>query len=196
MSISQYSPRISSTPRRRQLSHNELRQILSVAEEDPRLRDLHDIASIILCTGIRMHELAELRWADVDFSNCHALVFCSKTMRERFVPLGPKTLRILEARRSSHPASEYVLGDTPRALLNRVVRQLRNVGNKIGISPVSIRVLRHTFFLRLMNTGADSTTLLSIGGYRPSSTSMKSFLSPVQQCKVAARFQMLVEEQL
>jgi integrase len=192
----QCSHRISSTPERRQLSINELRQILSIAKEDSHLRDLYDIASVISFTGIRFRELSNLRWADVDFPNRRAVVFCPKSMREHLVPFGPKTLQILKTRRSWVPASEFVFGDTPSALLNRVAHQLRSVGRKVGAGSVSVSVLRHTFFSRLMETGADTTALISIGGFRPSYLSVRSLLSSVQQCTWAARFQAQVEEQL
>jgi integrase len=117
-------------------------------------------------------------------------------MRERFVPITQEAIQVLEARRSRTPESEFVFGDRPTIVLNRVTRQLREVGSKTGTGLVSIQVLRHTFFELLMGAGAPPAVLIAIGGWRSPYQFMKSFISPADLYKCAAHYQMLVEEQL
>ena len=48
------------------ISDDELNQVLSLSEEDPLLRDVHDLIVIIMGTGLRAGELRDLRWADFE----------------------------------------------------------------------------------------------------------------------------------
>ena len=141
-----------------------------------------------------LRELANLRWVDIDFPNSRLVIASPKNSNVRYVPFESTTSEILEARRSRNPASQFVFGDKPVALLNRVVHQLRNVGGRIGAGPVSMHILRRTFFMRLMAAGADSLMLMSIGGYRP--LSLKCFLNHTQMHESAVRYPKQVEEQL
>ena len=197
MFIQQHPPHVSML-KRRKLSVNELQKILSIAKRNPRLQDLYDVVSLISNTGIRLNELKSLSWADVDFGNSRFVIVSPMSTCARYVPFESKTFQILEARRFRNPASEFVFGDTATTLLNRVVRQLRDVGNKIGVSPVSMHILRHTFFSRLMGAGADPLTLMFIGGWRNPSFPFKMsfFPTPEQKCDMAVRYLKQVEEEL
>jgi integrase len=134
------------------LSIEQVRHLLALTAEDPKLRDLHDAVSIISWTGIRMIELIKLRWSDLSFRDGWASITQSKTW-DRRIPLGPKTLHILEALRSRKRASEFVFGKSPSARLQGIARQLRVVAGKVGAPTASFSVLRHTFFLHLVLLG-------------------------------------------
>ena len=73
--------RTSSTPDRRRLSEDEVRRILTLAKEDPRLQDLYDVANIVLHTGIRLNELSNLRRDDLDLPNRRVAVFSQDNAR-------------------------------------------------------------------------------------------------------------------
>jgi integrase len=197
MSTQQHPRRTVSMPKRPTLSRNKLRRILILAKADPRLRNLHDVVSVISFTGLRLRELSDLRWTDVDFSKKRAAV-SSKTACKRYVPLGRKTIQILEARRFLNPTSEFVLGGSPAPLLMSVTRKFREVSVKAGAGPLSPNVLRHAFFGELMRAGANVTTLMFIAGWRSSSSSpvMERRLDAERQFKLAGQFIAQVEETL
>jgi integrase len=127
------------------LSHDQLSRILDLSEVDQSMRDLHEVVTILSNTGIRAGELRQLRWADIDFYGRKLVIVHTKKSFVSSVRLGPQTLRILELRREREPEAEYVLGNSPRALLVRVSRQFRTVCDGIGVSGVSLHVLRRTF---------------------------------------------------
>jgi integrase len=178
------------------LSNDQLRQLLRVAKDDPRLSDLYDVASIISYTGIRLREFSTLRWADVDFANSRAEIFSGKAMSQRCIPIGPDTLKILEARRCRKPVSVFVLGESPMSLLLRVARQLREVGNRIGVGLVSASVLRHTFFMRLLTAGMVVPAVMAIGGFKHPSLVMKFIPNQLHQCREAVPFLTQIENGL
>jgi integrase len=166
------------------LSNDQLRQLLQIAGEDPRLQDLHDVASIVSYTGLRRGELEILRWSDVEFDNSRFVVHSPKAMSGRYIPFGAKSRQILEALRVRNPEAVFVLGKSPQLVLHRVLLQLRAVARKMGSGPVSLHSLRHSFFRRLLIAGADPSTVMFIGGYRGYSP-IKSFLTPAQKCEHA-----------
>jgi integrase len=168
------------------VSNDQLRQILSISYEDPSLRDLHEIASLVSYTGIRPGELQNLRWSRVDVPKCRAFV-ATKRVRGHYVPLGPKALQILEARRGRAPESEYVLGASGRRLLNQISRQLRALGNSIGASAASLSTLRRTFITRLAYSATDPTSVMIICGYRDSYLPPKFLSNPTHHFERAAR---------
>ena len=163
MPIQQRARRLASALALRSLTPDQLRSILVLSAQDRCLRDLHDVATIISNTGLRPGELCRLRWADIDVHE-RKLVVNGKTGYRRFVPFGLETLWILEGRRECDPEAEYVLGKSPRRLLDRVHRQLRTVCEGIGLGGVTLRVLRYTFFADLAASGASIAVLLAFGG--------------------------------
>src|ERR1035437_1309648 len=50
------------------LTETQLNQILAMTEKDPALSDVHDVVTMIIATGMRVREIRDLRWADVNFA--------------------------------------------------------------------------------------------------------------------------------
>ena len=176
------------------LSDDEFHQVLLIIKEESRLLDLYDVVRVISYTGIRSRELSKLRWADVDIAKSRIAV-PSKTLYKRYVPFGPKTLQVLEARRVRKPASEFVLGESPTGLLGRISRQLRAVAEQAGIGPITLSIIRCTIIERLVSAGACIQSLGLISGYRTAHLTTKFFLPNEQVYKQAVRDQARIEEQ-
>lgn len=136
-------------PAQARLSGDELTRILSLSREDPKYRDLHDVAQITLGTGLRASELRELRWADVDFERTHLTIRQAKCGHIRTAALGTETIRILESRRERDPESDFVLGRSPRTVLYRVMHQLSALCKQAGVRRVCLHALRGAALDRL-----------------------------------------------
>ena len=158
MSIEQYK-RI--TRLHKTLDNNQLNQLLRLSAENPEMQDLHDVLVIVSSTGIRVGELCQLRWADIDFQLRELEVSNSGCSRRR-IPLGSETLQIFKDRVARQPGSDYVLGISPRALINRVSRRLASLSLSLGIARVSLHMLRENFVLRLINSGNDIVCVAQI----------------------------------
>src|ERR1035437_7845318 len=163
--LSKHKPlRTSKTTVHTTLSNDQIRQLLQVAGEDPSLQDLYDVASIVSYTGLRRGELENLLWSDVEFDKSRLVVHSPMAMYVRYVPFDAKSRQILEALRNRDPEAVFVLGKSPQQVLHRVRRQLRAVAWKMGAGRVSLHSLRQSFFMRLLEAGADVATVMSIGG--------------------------------
>jgi integrase len=130
------------------LSDEEINRILSRSQDDPKYRDLHDVALITLDTGIRASELRELRWADVDLERVRITIRQAKSDHVRRATFGKDTVRILESRRERDPESDFVLGRSPRSVLHRVMHQLSLLCKQIGVGRVNLRAFRHAAIVR------------------------------------------------
>ncbi|MGA2170027.1 MAG: tyrosine-type recombinase/integrase [Terracidiphilus sp.] len=146
------------------LSNDQLSQILPLSAKDPLLHDVHDVVAIVTGTGIRTGELRDLRWIDVDLPKSKITIRNAKTSCVRTVPLGEDTLRVLEARRQRQPDSGCVLGPSARALLHRVSRKMATLSKCIGIGSISMQMLRRTFGVRLLNSGANIWSVMDMMG--------------------------------
>ncbi len=190
------SRRLSLQATRLPLSNDQLHSLLSLSHDDPSLRDVHGVITIIINTGLRPGELQNLLWCNVDIRKSRALIPNYKSNRYggRYVPFGAKTLQTLKALHDSEPSSEIVLGASAHRRLNRVSRKLRVLGRQIGIGPISLNGLRHAFAARLMSYGASVDSLRMILGY--STHDQKHFSTREQLFDCAARCQARVENDL
>jgi integrase len=145
------------------LDEEKVTALLAVSSESMETQDLHDVVNILLNTGLRVGELCELRFADVDHNNRQLAITATKSCIRRVVPVGPETLQILETRHEQQPNSEFVLGKCPRGVVERVERQLRTLK---GMSRVKLHMLRRTFSMRLVNAGAPVAVVMAIGGWK------------------------------
>ena len=147
------------------LSYEEIRHILSISKDDPSLRDLHDVLTIILETGLRAGELRELRWADADLDRGRLLVHRPKCGKNQIVLLGPEALRILKSRREHRPESEFVWGSSPRNFLWRITRELRDLCENNGINRITLHGLRRVSIVGLVpHSEASPSTVITAGG--------------------------------
>jgi integrase/recombinase XerC len=133
--------------------------------EDP-LRDSAALELLYGC-GLRIAELASLRWQDVDLDERMVRVF-GKGNKERIVPFGTCALRALrEWRDSAGPSAEYVFpGQRGGAIAVRTVHRIvRRAALKAGVANVTPHVLRHSFATHLLEGGASLRVLQELLGH-------------------------------
>ena len=181
----------------RALSLDELRLILAIAAEEANLRGLHDILTIISNTGVCSGELRQLRWADISNQHCR-FVACENSHRghPRYVPFGPRTYQMLEARREREPETEYVFGTSPRAFLARCSRQLRKLSETIGVEHISLSVLQNTFIARWVQSGKSLDALCLISGVGLYHWRLNFHVISEHKLAIAVREQAQFEEEL
>jgi integrase len=165
------------------LSIDQVRQILSPLGYNPKELRLRILVSLIATTGIRQKELCEARWCDVDFNQRSICVHSN--YQERKVPFGPRVLNLLQSQRDQDPGSQYVLGCSPKAVINRLCK-------------TSLRYddLRHFFLSHWVTLGGDPESLMTVAGYSCPVTRVHSMGSPEQAFKIAASHQVKIENEL
>jgi integrase len=150
------------------LTETELQQIIAAAKNNPGTADIPHIVTIVSHTGIRLGELAELRWSDVDLDKAQ-LVITSMTSGTRMVPLDAESCKALETLHTLRPESKLLVGGSSIGVRSRVSHQLRILTAQLGMRNVTFHALRHTFFTRLVFAGVPANVIMAIGGWKSSS---------------------------
>jgi integrase len=140
-----------------------------------------DIAIVLIDTGMRPEENSRLRWESISWSNgkCGTLqVTHGKTLAaRRMLPLSPRVRALLERRweAAKMPSEGWVwVADTASGHIepSTVKKQHQRALRLSGVRPFVLYALRHTFLMRLGETGCDAWTLARIAGH--SSISMSA----------------------
>ena len=147
------------------LSPLEYRALRDAASGDVRV---YAIIEILLQTGIRIGELANLRLSDVHEKNLH--IRAHEGHPEREVPLNKRAKDALKRYLQSRPQSEsdhVFITKTGRPFLVRNIRDAieRNF-KKAGIKGAKINDLRHTFVAHHLKQGVSIVYLSKVLGHK------------------------------
>jgi integrase len=137
---------------------------------------LRDVAILILETGVRPGEAANLPWADVYLQPAVRAKFGYIAIRggksknaKRNLSLTPRAAEMLKARRASTKSTWVFPGDSPGApilgtSLDHQHEEVRDDTLKWSKEFV-VHSLRHTMLTRLGEAGADAFTIMKIAGH-------------------------------
>jgi len=174
------------------LSEKEMTEFIKAANSldksgKPRY-SLRKLLILDIYTGLRVGELAALKWSDVDFE--HKMLNVSKNVvstynfgrnegqkqrivqdstksRNRVVPLNKTALSLLtEMYDSSADKSGYILGGKAPVSVNSLINTYKRVCKRAGIENCcGIHTLRHTFASLLFLKGVDIKVISDILGH-------------------------------
>jgi len=140
--------------------------------------ELHRMAIVVGNTAIRVRELANLTWADIDIKGRMLRVtakddFTPKDYEERDIPLTPPALAALRKQRVSSVVIRYVFPRLDgqrygRGLDMRMVRAFK--AKKADIGAGGFHTLRHTYATRAVQSGMDLEALRKIMGHSDTKT--------------------------
>jgi len=138
------------------------------------------ILEMLYSTGIRVSELVNLDWLDVDRRGAVVRVL-GKGRKERIVPIGATALTALERYSSEWPASRRQ--EKSAVFLNArggrlTVRSVaRIVAQHVGRAETRVRAsphaFRHSFATHLLNAGADLRAIQELLGHASLSTTQR-----------------------
>jgi site-specific recombinase XerD len=128
------------------------------------------ILLLMLDTGIRASELCDLKIEDVDNRNNRIYVRKGKGMKERLLPISPRTgqmiWRYLATRGDTHPDDSLFTGRLNRPLTRtKLAEMFQNIGKRAGVSNVHPHRFRHTFAIQYLRNGGNAYTLQSMLGH-------------------------------
>ena len=135
---------------------------------------------VLFSTGVRVSELVDLNFADVDFEG-HIVRVRGKGKKQRTTPIGTTAIsainHYIELRRGDSRSSEF---DANALFVNKHGQRLstRSVRRKLdkylaeaGLDPsISPHTLRHSFATHLLNNGADLRSVQELLGHQSLST--------------------------
>lgn len=166
------------------LSPIEYRALRDAARDDVRIAA---IIEILLQTGIRIGELANLRVEDVFFGEGtkegYLYVRPQENRAERTVPMNKAAELALKKYRDVRPKTQnkalYVT-KTGRPLLVRNIRTaIDRYYKKAGITGAKVNDLRHTWVAHHLSSGASLVLISKIAGHKRLSTTER-YLSLIQ----------------
>lgn len=138
------------------IPHKDLESAYEHAKGDTRL-----ILGILIYTGIRVQELLDMTWEDINFDTCFIRIH-GKGNKERLVWSHPDTLSELKKSTPSAERSGYIFGYTQREVRQMIWQALKPYSNAPQLSPHAIR---HTFATNMAEKGVNAMTLQKILGH-------------------------------
>ena len=152
-------------------------RVLSEPDEEKLLRAcspyLQDLVAFAVNTGLRLGEILNLKWEEVDLESGLLKLLVKKNRRILEVPLNEKALAVVRGWHGLRKC-EFVFynpetGDQWKDLWLGLQKACR----KAGIDPVTWHTFRHTFASRLTRAGADLVTVKELLGHSAVSVTMR-----------------------
>lgn len=133
------------------------------------------ILSILYACGLRVSELINLRWSNIDRSRMIINVVQGKGNKDRQVMLPQNLLTLLEKYYREYRPKEYVLnGQNSLQYSDRSILQVvKQLAEKAEISKrVYTHLMRHCSFTHLCESGTDINLIQKIAGHNNVKTTM------------------------
>ena len=130
---------------------------------------LRAVVTTLAWSGMRINELVNLRWQDVDFERrlIHIRIQESwkpKGKRDRVVPMHPKVEAMLPGQR----LGEYVFTNKrgKKLLARSTLRRLHSAQARIGMEGGDLHAFRRFFATTMIRNGVDAETVRQWGGWK------------------------------
>ena len=130
---------------------------------------VHVWIGLLSTTGIRISELLDLKWEDIDFKTC-ALEINGKGNKDRIVYTTPEYLDLLRQAYERHPTEGRIFRYNERDARYMLWEALKPYSRAKQLSPHAIR---HSFATSLARQGVNVATIATILGHNRISTTQK-----------------------
>jgi len=161
------------------LEKEELKLLLDACREPVR-----SIVVFAVNTGMRLSEITNLEWSDIDLARKLIVVKNTKNGEMRYIPIGDILMNLLsnlyDAKRRGN-SSPYVFGNLKGERYRRftISHWFSQALKKAGIKDFRFHDLRHTFASHLVMAGADIMTVRELLGHKTLTMTLRySHLSP------------------
>ena len=146
------------------LSDIELKKLLQACS--PKVKQ---IVTVFALTGMRLGELAHLRWKDVDFR--HNIIhiqnqpdWTTKSHKPRVVPMHELVRKLFESLKRGKPEEYIFETKTGKAIDSYLRAEILRYAKKAGVN-ANIKMLRSTFASNLVMNGVDIYTVSKLLGH-------------------------------
>jgi site-specific recombinase XerD len=139
------------------------------------------ILSILYDTGMRASEILNLTVQDIDFSSLLVFISNAKGGKQRYVPIGEKTVEILKdylpLRNMIQKRNIQTLLLSYNGMPIKSTKTIWDIVNRHGVKAtgksVYTHLIRHTTATHLLQNGADIRDICEILGHKTISTTQK-----------------------
>lgn len=150
------------------LSVDEIQRMFNVCDNKKH----KVILALLYSCGLRVSELINLKWKDIDRSRMIINIIQAKGKKDRQVPLSQDLIPILESYWNEYKSKEYVLnGQFPEKQLQYSDRSvgeiIKQLASKAGIcnKRVYTHLMRHCAFTHMVENGTDINLIQKIAGH-------------------------------
>lgn len=153
------------------LSQDEVQRMFNVCENLKHKL----ILSILYACGLRVSELINLKWSNIDRSRMIINIIKGKGSKDRQVMLPEVLIPLLEKYYREYKSKDYVFnGQNSLQYSDRSVLQVvKQLAEKAGISKrVYTHLMRHCSFTHLCESGTDINLIQKIAGHNNVKTTM------------------------
>lgn len=153
------------------LSQDEVQKMFDVCDN---LKHKTILALLYSC-GLRVSELINLRWTNIDRSRNIINIIQGKGQRDRQVMLDPSLIPLLEKYYNCYKTKDYILSGQfsekySKGSVGQVIKQL---GSKAGVKKrVWTHQMRHNCFTHMVENGTDINLVQKLAGHKKVSTTM------------------------
>src|SRR5437667_6486477 len=173
--------------RTRYLSLEECQRLIASCMA-PHIRAM---VSVALHSGMRLGEILNLRWYDLDFSSGFILVRDSKNGESRHVPMDATLFALFRAY-PHRPSTDLVFSSPAGGHIVDVRTGFLNSCKRAGLIDLHFHDLRHTFASQFVMAGGNLFILKSVLGHKSlAMTTRYSHLSPTYKIKAIDRMNTL-----
>jgi site-specific recombinase XerD len=152
------------------LSQDEVQRMFSVCDN---LKHKVMLA-LLYSVGLRVSELINLRWRDIDRSRMVINIIEAKGKRDRQVPLNVKLIPLLDKYFGVYESREYVLNGQfgLKYSAKSVGEVMKQLAGKAGINNkrVYTHLMRHNCFTHMVENGVDINLIQRIAGHASAKT--------------------------
>jgi integrase len=165
------------------LKENNTRTRFLEKEEIIRLlascnKQLRPIVILALNTGMRLGEILNLKWRDVDFRRGIIYLLDTKNGEKRELPINEQVKTAL-IRTRKHPQSEFVFCNNDGSQRKDIRASYFTALRKSGIKDFRFHDLRHTFASHLVMSGVELNTVRELLGHKSLKMTLRyAHLSP------------------
>ncbi|MFH1282051.1 MAG: site-specific integrase [bacterium] len=147
----------------RYLSNDEQEKLILACKKS-EAPHLYPIVMTALNTGMRLGEILNLRWCDIDLRNGFIHIEKSKSGKRRDVPMNNRLIEIFKYG-IKKPNTEYVFCDDFGKSFTTIRRSFKTALKRAGISNFTFHSLRHDFACHALMAGGDIYTISKILGH-------------------------------
>ena len=176
-------------PRLRYLSTDEEKRLLTELnpkregtglkpwnERSPEMKrhqqDAYDLVVLLLDTGARYSEIANLGWSQVDLGERVIRLWRPKVQNESILYMTDRAYRVL-ARRQRGSGGDHVFTNSRGEQRGYSTQAIRTAYRRAGIHDCSVHTLRHTHATRLIQNGMSIYEVKEILGHSDIKTTMR-----------------------
>lgn len=156
------------------LNKIEYRALRDACREDVRMAA---IVEVLLQTGMRISELANLKIGDIDQTTNQTTIRAYESHPERVIPLNPPAkeslLKYLETRPKSSNTSVFITKTGNAFLIRNIRSNLDRYFRAAGIENAKVNDLRHTFIAQQLTSGSPLVYISKLVGHKRLSTTEK-----------------------